>query len=528
ASGETDAVLNHVAEATGGVGKSEIDWMSQVNMVGPGQAFVHATDATTPQLARMAEDGTGIVWSPRSNLDLYAATTPADVAMRLGIPLALGPDWTWSGSMNPARELRCASEYLQARNSDLSDQALWELSTSEAARILGLDGVMGTLEAGQVADLSVFGWSELPYRTVIKSGPRKVRLVVVGGEALFGVPEMIETLASTPEWCETVSVCGSERSLCVQSASSGDDSQTYEDLRSILETALSSSSMPSGYEYAAELHDLWMCEDTRASCDPRDVTEDDADGDGTDDGEDVCASAWDPLQRDHDGDGVGDACDVCPLDPSSETCAHEPGDIDGDGIATDVDTCPWLAGEDQSDDDGDGLGNPCDQCPDTWSPASTGCANTVYALRDPTDPDHPEDGTEVYVSGVVVTGIREGYGFYVQDPSTDAYGGIYVYDSEGDDVTIGDQVDLEGTYTEYWDLSEIAYGAHTITGTTDVPEAIEIEDACEVGTDGSLGEVYESMLVIVTDLTVTSSNPDAVDGDTGETEDYGEFEVNEC
>ena len=41
------------------------------------------------QLARMKAEGTTILWSPRSNLDLYAATTKADIAMRMG------SQWRW-------------------------------------------------------------------------------------------------------------------------------------------------------------------------------------------------------------------------------------------------------------------------------------------------------------------------------------------------------------------------------------------------------------------------------------------------
>jgi hypothetical protein len=42
----------------------------------------------------------------------------------------------------------------------------------------------------------------------------------------------------------------------------------------------------------------------------------DEDGDGVDDGCDVCPQIADPLQIDGDGDGIGDACDPNPADPN--------------------------------------------------------------------------------------------------------------------------------------------------------------------------------------------------------------------
>ena len=98
------AVMNHVAEGVGGSVSSEIEHMFNIGMAGPGMVFVHATDASVEQLARMRAEERPFCGLRVWNLDLYAATTQADVARRMGIPVALGPDWTWSGSMNPVEK----------------------------------------------------------------------------------------------------------------------------------------------------------------------------------------------------------------------------------------------------------------------------------------------------------------------------------------------------------------------------------------------------------------------------------------
>jgi cytosine/adenosine deaminase-related metal-dependent hydrolase len=522
ASGSTDAIACHVAEAVGGVGREEIEHMFDIGMAGDGEAFVHATDATTEQLARMRAEGTAIIWSPRSNLDLYAGTTLADVAARLNVPVAIGTDWSWSGSENLPTELSCAWDYLGARGSELGDSDVYAMATSSAAQVLGLDGVLGSLDVGFEADIAVYTYSSQPYRAVIEAGPEDVRLVVLDGHGLYGVADMVATVAENPDWCESVTACSAERSLCVQAAISGDDGQTYDDLESILSAGLAETSMSSDLAYAGELFPLWVCEDTRPSCDPRVTASGDTDGDGVADASDLCVDAWDPTQDDHDGDGEGDACDPCPLDAANGDCPHDADDVDGDGILNDVDGCPWAndaAGG--VDSDGDGTNDACDSCPDVANAGNGPCPSSVRSLRDPSAADHPAEGSQVSLSGLVVTAIADGKGYAAQDPDEVDYGGIYVYDLGDASVEIGDLVDVDGTYVEYYGLTELEDATTTITGSTTPLEPIEISDACSIGTDGSLAEAYESMLVRVGATSVTDSNPDG-------SEDYNEFEVDSC
>ena len=519
-----DAVENHVGEGVGGSVTHEISHMLNIGMEGPGQIYVHATDATTSQLARMADKGTAIAWSPRSNLDLYAATTPADIAHRLGVPLSLAPDWTWSGSMSPARELSCVADYLGSRQADISDITMWSWTTDQAARVLNLDATLGLLSPGFKADISVFAWSDQPYRTVIAGDPKDVRLVMVNGNALYGETALVESTTARFDWCEPIDACGESRTLCAKAGSAGDDAQTATDIEDILSSALGGVSMPDGLAYASELLGLFICEDTRSSCDISNPTDTDTDGDGIDDTEDLCLGAYDPLQRDFDSDGVGDVCDPCPLAADQTECSHTPGDIDGDGIPTDDDDCPWLANADQADSDDDGHGDVCDLCPDEPNPGDMGCTYALSDIRDPSSPLHPPEGTAVTVTGVVVTGIKTGSGFYVQDPDALVYGGIFVYDSgshsEGD-VSTGDVLTVTGVYSEFYGLAQIGSPGIEITGSDDQPTPIDVSEPCSIATDGASAESLESMVVRVSHVTVTDANPDAPD-------DYQEFELASC
>lgn len=516
ASGSLDAAFNHVAEGRGGSVSDEIDHMIDMGMVGPGQVFVHATDATTEQLAALALSGTGIVWSPRSNLVLYATTTPVEIAENLGVDWAIGSDWSPSGSVGQPQELACAEAWLAGKGAPLTDVELWAKATGDAARIVGADGVLGVLQAGAVADIAVFDWRRTPYRAVIGAPEPTVRLVVVGGEAVYGRTDLLTGLAENPDWCDTIEVCGDSRTYCLKGADSGELGDTLAAVESTLESALAGVTMPAGYEYAGELFPLFTCEDEAAICDLRQPATGDDDGDGVADTDDLCVGIYDPNQWDTDADGLGDSCDRCPTVPG-EDCTLDATDRDGDGVDNDTDNCPEVY-NDQADRDADGTGDACDACPDEPNSGGGACLATVAGIRAGEFPD----GSAVRIEGVVVTALREGEGFFVQVPGATEYGGVYVFDMGANVVVPGDVVSVEASTLEYYGMTELTDASATVTGSAAVPDPLEL-DACEVAADAG---PTQSMLVTFTDLTVTDENADAADGDAEP--DYDEYVVNGC
>jgi hypothetical protein len=97
---------------------------------------------------------------------------------------------------------------------------------------------------------------------------------------------------------------------------------------------------------------------------------------------------------------------------------------------------------------------------------------------------------------------------------------LYVYDYGDNVVSAGDMVTVSGSYTEYYEFTELVTPTVTITGSADVPAPLLVA-ACDVGTGGVNQEAYESMLVRIEDVAVTNANPD-------DPNDYDEFEVNSC
>lgn len=513
--GSVDAVLNHVAEGKNGSVRGEIDHMSENGMEGPGQVYVHATDASAAQLAVMGATGTGLIWSPRSNLVLYAATTPVEVAERFGVPWAIGSDWTPSGSVGQPQELACAEAWLAGRGNFLSDRELFEKATVEAAEIVGAEALIGSLVAGLRADIAVFAYSTTPYRAIIGAPEESVRLVVVDGEVVYGEAEFVDELAENIDWCDSLDACGTERKYCLKSESSGDNDATLEQVEATLTAALAGLEMDAGYDYAAQLFGLFTCFDEREVCVLAEPTADDTDGDGVADAADNCLYFYNPDQLDSDADGLGDTCDACPITPGVD-CSFAANDYDGDGVANDEDNCEMVGNADQADGDGDGLGDVCDPCPEQASAGA--CTATISDIRQ----GEYAEGAPVQIEGVVVTAVRAEAGFFVQDPAGGPYTGLYVYDFGANAVAVGDVVTVDGTYLEYYDLTELEDVTVTVTGSAALPEAITTT-ACDLMADP---EPYESMRVHLSSGTVSDENADAADGETEP--DYDEFVIDGC
>ena len=114
----------------------------------------------------MAQEDTILIWSPRSNIALYGDTALVTEAARLGVRIALGTDWIATGSMNMERELQLR-RFLQPRlpGRVLRRPRAVAHGHPHAAEAAKVDDVIGSLAAGQVADIAVFDERGAPRRT---------------------------------------------------------------------------------------------------------------------------------------------------------------------------------------------------------------------------------------------------------------------------------------------------------------------------------------------------------------------------
>jgi 5-methylthioadenosine/S-adenosylhomocysteine deaminase len=111
--------------------------------------------------------------------------------------------------------------------------------TTHAARVLGLQAVLGSIEVGKKADLMVVrGNACAPYDALLAATPSDVQLVLVGGKALYGAPSL-QPLAATPADCEAFDACGNAKFVCVAAPSQAATDKLDQPLSQIQATLVS-------------------------------------------------------------------------------------------------------------------------------------------------------------------------------------------------------------------------------------------------------------------------------------------------
>lgn len=179
---------------------------------------IHSLGLQRQDLQQLADAQAKIVWSPFSNLLLYGQTLDLDAVLETGVQIALGCDWSPTGSKNLLQELKVADFEIFRQKAPISAFELVRMVTAGAAEIVGWSGALGTLAAGQMADLVVIeGTDKDPYRQLIEAQDHEVSLVAVHGRVRFGTPEFVEELhEGSRNEREAIAVNGVNKLLAVQ------------------------------------------------------------------------------------------------------------------------------------------------------------------------------------------------------------------------------------------------------------------------------------------------------------------------
>jgi cytosine/adenosine deaminase-related metal-dependent hydrolase len=207
----------------------------------PGVSVIHGVALKPADFHDMAAREVGLLWSPRSNLELYGETTDVVSALREKVTIALSPDWSPTGSDGMLQELKFATTWNSGQaHSVFTDAQLVLMATKYPARLAGLADKIGTLAVGYYADLMVVkSTGQDVYSSIVHANPADISLVVVGGEPVYGDLELMKSLLLHQQ-TEMLTLCGVRKAIYfgseskLQEATPNVWSRTTEELTSAL------------------------------------------------------------------------------------------------------------------------------------------------------------------------------------------------------------------------------------------------------------------------------------------------------
>jgi len=149
---------DEIAQSQKEYGMRPLHRLSSLGLLGPNLIAAHCVHLNQEEMELLAENGCHIAHCPASNLKLASGIAPVSRLMQQGVNIGLGTDGASSNNrLDMFAEMRLAALLAKGSSGDAAalpaSQAL-EMATINAARALGLDNKLGSIEQGKMADLA--------------------------------------------------------------------------------------------------------------------------------------------------------------------------------------------------------------------------------------------------------------------------------------------------------------------------------------------------------------------------------------
>jgi cytosine/adenosine deaminase-related metal-dependent hydrolase len=211
--------IPHVGEGINDGARYEVDCvLDAIQTKTTPNAFIHGVAIDDTQVERLKSQKVAVVLSPRSNFQLYGATAPVSKLKEAGVTLAMGTDWSPSGSLTQLDEVRCLARYNHdTLNGLFSWSDMHRMMTENGAKAVGLQGQIGKLAIGEYADIVILdtdGRRSLG-DVLENSALHETIAVFIGGKAA-SFPVAWESKLPTLDKCslDSRNLCGQTRIVC--------------------------------------------------------------------------------------------------------------------------------------------------------------------------------------------------------------------------------------------------------------------------------------------------------------------------
>ena len=141
-------------------GRTDVQTLMQLGLLDATYILAHGINATETDIGQMADAGCSSVYTPTSEAVRGGGIGPAVPMLRAGVNVALGSDGPMVDySVDMVEQMKACSFLQNTKHLDptaMSPERCLEMATVNAAKALGLEGEIGSLETGKLADVAVF------------------------------------------------------------------------------------------------------------------------------------------------------------------------------------------------------------------------------------------------------------------------------------------------------------------------------------------------------------------------------------
>jgi 5-methylthioadenosine/S-adenosylhomocysteine deaminase len=151
-------------------GRTDVRYLMQLGILDPQWVLIHGIHCTELDIEHMARVGASFVYTPSSESMRGGGISPFAAAARAGVNTALGTDGPMVDySVDMVEQMKVCALMQHVRHLDptrMPVERTLEMATINAAKALGLEQEIGSLEAGKRADIAIFDLSK-PYVGVL-------------------------------------------------------------------------------------------------------------------------------------------------------------------------------------------------------------------------------------------------------------------------------------------------------------------------------------------------------------------------
>jgi len=178
-------------------GRSDVEYLRQMGVLDHRWLLIHGIHFTDQDMDMVAEAGSAVVYTPSSECSRGGGIGPWVEMLERGITCALGSDGPavdYTVDMVEQMKAACLFQNLRHRRPGaLAPARALRMATIDAARAIGMDDVIGSIESGKRADLVMFARDRAVQQLtddpvaalVLATQGADAVLVMVNGEAVY-------------------------------------------------------------------------------------------------------------------------------------------------------------------------------------------------------------------------------------------------------------------------------------------------------------------------------------------------------